>query len=313
MVLKDSLCDESRLLKKGSEILLMQCDQFRQLADSYLNNELIVETNHQINSHLEHCPECHYELAARRELRTKLQQAFRNAPQNQMRPEFAAQLNKQLRDKALGKRPDSVTSAHVSQSLGRQRRTSLLAVAASLVLAIGMGLVLFRYISKPSPPVGPVSLVGTELARSAVGDHRDCAIHFRLSEKPIDLEVAGHKYDPVYIDLTKVVLSQGNVELVEDHSCVYESRRFAHIVLKYHGRLVSFLVTAATTEGTAQSRLESEVIACSQFEGYQVSCFQTERHAVFIVSDMPEGDNLALARALAPSVFAHITRLERTT
>jgi hypothetical protein len=36
----------------------------------------------------------------------------------------------------------------------------------------------------------------------------------------------------------------------------------------------------------------------------QVSCFETARHAVFIVSDLPEGDNLVLARALAPSVFA---------
>jgi hypothetical protein len=97
------------------------------------------------------------------------------------------------------------------------------------------------------------------------------------------------------------------------HSCLYESRRFAHIVLKYHDRLVSFLVTDATTEATPQSRSQSQVIACSQFEGYQVSCFQTGRHAIFIVSDMPEGDNLALARALAPSVFAHITRVESAT
>ena len=31
---------------------------------------------------------------------------------------------------------------------------------------------------------------------------------------------------------------------------------------------------------------------------------------VFVVSDLTEGDNLALARALAPSVFAHIIRSE---
>ncbi len=40
---------------------------------------------------------------------------------------------------------------------------------------------------------------------------------------------------------------------------------------------------------------------------------QTARHAVFIVSELPEGDNLALARALAPSVFAHIMRTENDT
>jgi hypothetical protein len=166
----------------------------------------------------------------------------------------------------------------------------------------------------------PVSIVKTELARDAAGDHRDCAIHFRLAEKPIDLEVAGRKYDPVYINLTKAVLSeQGDVplgaEFVEAHSCVFQGRRFAHIILRYHGRLASFLVTEigdsneAKTNAAAASQ-RAQVIACSQFDGYQVSCFQTARHAVFIVSDLPEGDNLALARGVAPAVFAHITRVE---
>ena len=156
-----------------------------------------------------------------------------------------------------------------------------------------------------------------------MGDHRDCAIKFRLAEKPIDLEVAGQKYDPVYINLTKAVLSQQgtaplDAQFVEAHSCVFEGKRFAHIVLKYHGQLVSFLVTdIEPTKGvqpeSVQRVAQPQVITCSQFDGYKVSCFETARHAVFIVSDLPEGDNLALARALAPSVFAHITRTENLT
>jgi hypothetical protein len=126
----------------------------------------------------------------------------------------------------------------------------------------------------------------------------------------------------VYINLTKAVMSQQgdaplNAQFVEAHSCVFEGRRFAHIILKYHGRLVSFLVTdiggakqAKTNAARMPADLQQQVIACSQFDGYQVSCFQTARHAIFVVSDLPEGDNLALARALAPSVFAHITRTE---
>jgi hypothetical protein len=167
-----------------------------------------------------------------------------------------------------------------------------------------------------------LNLVKTELARSAVGDHRNCAIHFRLSEKPIDLEEAGQKYDAAYIDLTKAVLAKDSlspdIEFVEAHSCVSEGRRFAHIVLRYHGGMVSFLVTdngraIETSESTPPQVAQHEVIACSQFDGYRVSCFQTTRHAVFVVSDLPEGENLALARALAPSVVAHISRTERAT
>jgi hypothetical protein len=80
--------------------------------------------------------------------------------------------------------------------------------------------------------------------------------------------------------------------------------------LKYHGHLVSFLVTDIEPTKRVQSESDPQVITCSEFDGYKVSCFETARHAVFVVSDLTEGDNLGLARALAPSVFAHIVRIE---
>jgi hypothetical protein len=320
----------------------MQCREFREIADSYLSNELMVETNHGVIAHLEQCAECRQELKARRELRGQLREAFIKSPENQLRPEFAARLSTQLHDYALGKHDAQLVSPRGRQSSVTRTQATWLALAACLLLAMVLGLVVVRKrlvesrapgeiaVSKPKPndspglnPGIPVSIVKTELAKSAVGDHRDCAIKFRLAEKPIDLEVAGQKYDPVYLNLTKVVLSQQgaaplDAQFVEAHSCIFEGRRFAHIVLKYHGQVVSFLVTDfEPTKGVqpelARSSADPQVITCSQFDGYKVSCFQTARHAVFIVSELPEGDNLALARALAPSVFAHIMRTENDT
>lgn len=320
----------------------MQCREFREIADSYLSNELMVETNHGVISHLEQCAECRQELKARRELRGKLRGAFIKSPENQLRPEFAAHLSTELHDYSLGKRRAQLVSARGWQSSMTRKQTTVLALAACLLLAMGLGLVIVRKrlvepkapseiaVSKPkandSPEVNtgiPVSIVKTELAKSAVGDHRDCAIKFRLAEKPIDLEGAGQKYDPVYINLTKAVLSQQgsaplDAQFVEAHSCVFEGRRFAHIVLKYHGQVVSFLVTDIEPNKGVQPEsvrrsADSQVITCSQFDGYKVSCFETARHAVFIVSDLSEGDNLGLARALAPSVLAHIIRTENDT
>jgi hypothetical protein len=303
----------------------MQCDQFRQLAESYLNDELIVETNHELIAHLEHCSDCRHELTARRELRSKLRMAFTSAPENQMRPEFASRLRDELRERALRTTQDRVDSTVGLRSSKRQPTFFWVGLAACLILAGGLGFVLFRQrLMTSTYPVKQETTrnetpLQTEIARSAVGDHRDCAVHFRLSEKPIDLEGAGQKYDPVYVNLRRVVFEQANsplaFELLEAHSCVFESRRFAHIVLKYHDRLVSLLVTdnKQAIDGpatNAPSPSQSQVIACSQFDGYQVSCFQTKRHAVFVVSDMSEGENRALARALAPSVFAHINRIE---
>src|SRR5260370_16979230 len=78
--------------------LNMQCREFRDIADSYLGNELIVETNHEVISHLEHCSECRCELAARRELRSQLREAFIKAPQNQMSEHFVQRLTPRLHD-----------------------------------------------------------------------------------------------------------------------------------------------------------------------------------------------------------------------
>src|SRR5262245_59116242 len=294
----------------------MQCQEFREIADSYLSNELSVETNHAIISHLEHCADCRRELAARRELRSRVREAFLNASENQMRPEFATRLNKQLHDHAVGERETRAPMFGTSRSAIRLAGKSWLALAACLLLAMAFVFVAVR--QRGSSGTSRES-IKTELAKSAVGDHRNCAIHFSLAEKPIDLEAAGRKYDPVYINLTKAVLTERGgapteAEFVEAHSCVLEGRRFAHLVFKYHGHVVSFLVTDGGGINGAESPAvaELEVTPCSQFDGYQVSCFQTERHAVFVVSDLSENENLALARALAPSAYAHITGIERS-
>lgn len=50
----------------------MDCRYFKELLDSYLCDELAVETNHQMHRHVECCPGCCRELGARREMRRVL-------------------------------------------------------------------------------------------------------------------------------------------------------------------------------------------------------------------------------------------------
>jgi hypothetical protein len=83
---------------------------------------------------------------------------------------------------------------------------------------------------------------------------------------------------------------------------------------------VSLLVTRledssgiAIPKGKLPQDLEGQVIACSTVGGYQISCFRTVHHGVFVVSDLEEGENLAFARRLAPSVYEHITQAEQVT
>jgi hypothetical protein len=47
----------------------MECRDVRELADSFLGEELLTETNHEILRHLDTCPVCRADLAGRRAVR----------------------------------------------------------------------------------------------------------------------------------------------------------------------------------------------------------------------------------------------------
>ena len=313
----------------------MQCRDFREVADSYLSDELLVETNHDVIAHLETCADCRRELAARRELRTILRASFAKAEGLQMPDEFASRLHNELRTAA--------TSGAMSLNI-RHRQWM---IAAGLVLAVTFGAIVVwqrqraqtnsQMADKRQPQntaavkpsdVGPrpadiavdANAILARMSELAAGDHRDCAIGHRLPDRPIALEEAAGKYDRAYLDLTKAVMSHRDdfdemMELVMAHACLFKGHWFGHIVVRYRGRLVSLLVTRLEdSSGIATSKLpkdlEGQVIACSTVGGYQISCFRTVHHGVFVVSDLEEGENLALARKLAPSVYEHITHAE---
>ena len=82
----------------------MQCRDFRELADSYLDEELLVETSHEVLRHLEQCANCRHELAARREMRGQLRRSFIETPENQLPLGFEQRLHAHLRPFAQPRR-----------------------------------------------------------------------------------------------------------------------------------------------------------------------------------------------------------------
>lgn len=267
----------------------MHCRDFRELADSYLSDELLVETNHDVLRHLETCAGCRRELTARRELRNKLRAGFENAPDLQPSQEFTARLTAELRAASL---------IQTGFPAGRY-----LAIAASLLIVAALGFIIMQRWRGQTP---------VTLTASAVGDHRDCALTHRLEEKSIDLEDAGRKYDSAYNNLVSAVMADGKlpagVELVAAHSCVFKGRRFGHVILRYEGQLVSVLVTNI---GSQNSTSVNEAVSETQMDGFQLARFDTSRHAVYVVSGLSNAENLSIARAIESSVSKHIRDAER--
>jgi anti-sigma factor RsiW len=265
----------------------VRCRDFQELADSYLSDELLVETNHDVIRHLDQCADCRRELAARRNLRNKLRSGFEGTPDLRMPKEFAARLTTQLRDAAL--------------SRSRIPVAKYVAIAASLVIVAGLVLMVVQQRRR--------SQMTASLVESVVGDHRDCALNHRLDEKSIDLDEAGRKYDRAYIDLASAVMAEGRlpagVEFVEAHSCVFKHRRFGHVILRYRDQLVSVLVT---TIDSGSTELKFPPV---QSDGFQLTHFETTQHAVYVVSSLSETENLSIAQAIEPLVSRHIRDAER--
>jgi len=262
----------------------MQCRDVRELAESFISEQLLTETNHEMVRHLETCPSCRRDIEIRRSLRDAVRRAFRVDEQLQPTSGFAHHLHDHLRH-TLVQRP------------GRQasRWWWALAAAATIVLSAAGG---FWWRAS----IGSLQA----MARSAVGDHRNCALKFQLSEKPIALEDAARRYDPAFRVLeTRPTDTLGTsldlARVIERHSCVYQGRRFAHVVLQYRGAIVSLLVTKS--DGVASIALPDEELRHPQrVDAMSVVSVSAPGHLIFFVGDLPEGDLARLAEAVGPSL-----------
>ena len=272
----------------------MQCRDFREIADSFISDELLVETNHDVLRHLELCADCRDELSARRELRARLREAVKNDKQFQMREEFAAELKAKLFESS---------SKRTRNIFVFQKPRVVFAVAASLIL---FALVIGIAIRQSNKSQGNLTELATHFV---IGDHKNCAIQYNLEEEPISLEEASKRYDKSYAELDKAVMKpfegdKNKIEFLGAHACIFEGQKFAHVALRYQGKVVSVLVAERSSQVNAANN--SQAISCSSADGYQISCFETSRHSVFIVSDLSEQENLTIARKLQNSVAKHL-------
>jgi len=252
------------------------------MADSFLCEELLTETNHEILRHLETCPVCRTEIDGRRRLRGALRDAFNRVPDLQPTAEFRTRLRDQLRD----------VSAHGTRSWSFSPRW--LALAAGIVLVVSVaGIVLMKRTAGPAEA----------LARDAVGDHQNCALNYRLVKSPVPLEQAAQQFDSAY----RVLLSappdaistpDGVARVTERHSCAYGGRRFGHIIMQYRGRVVSLLVTADDGTGNAGQDAIPHVIG-RPMNGLSVVSVNGTRHAVLLVSDLKSPDLAELSKVVS--------------
>jgi hypothetical protein len=260
----------------------MTCGEVRELADSFLCDELLTETNHQILRHLDTCPACRREIDGRRRLRSALRGAFTRADALQPDTGFAGRLRTQLLE----------TSAAQRRAMPFPQRW--LALAAGVLLTAGLGGALFLQRTTAT----------TALVRDAIGDHRNCALESRLVRMPVPLEEAAERFDGAHrllIDAPPdhMAVAGGAVRVVDRHSCAYDGRRFGHVVLQYHDRVVSLLMTTRPDGPIARTANAIPHLIGRPVDGLSVVSVEGSGHAVMLVGDLSTGELTDLSHAVS--------------
>ncbi len=302
----------------------MNCTGFKEVADSYLANELLVETNHEILQHLENCSNCRNELSTLRNFREKLRAAVKNAPDSQINPAFVTRLRANLRDEA-NRGSESVWASLFGL------RPMVWAFGAILALGVGFGVVqiirqnqtapVARVNPNQTPQANNVVIDNpqfqnaafVEERKDAIEDHKVCALQHGANEKPLDLNEAAKKFSELdkkfgFDILEPIRESCGNdVKVLIAHSCEANNRTFVHLVLQYHQKIVS--VSVAKREES--DGVSTSAISCQRVDGFQTSCFQTSKHSIFVISEMDENENLKFARTIEPLLSKRIEKSEQ--
>lgn len=261
----------------------MNCRDVSEIADSFLSQELLAETNHEIQRHVETCSLCRADLESRRRLRRALRVAFHRAPDLHPPAAFQDRLQGHLRG----------VSGRAANP--RVLSTRWLAFAAGIVLVLGMASA-----SRLWNPRGAAEA----LAREAMGDHQNCALKYRLVRMPVPLEEAARQFDSAYRSLLSappadIATPSGVARVTGRHSCAYGTRRFGHIIMEYRGRVVSLLMTTNDAgKGDREPDATPHVIGHAM-DGLSVVSVDGAHHAIMVVGDLATAELIQLSKAVS--------------
>jgi len=267
-----------------------QCELMRKYLDSYLSNELLVETASEVMHHLENCESCSRDLESRMRVRDALQRAVVNRPV-----------------------PESVR-ADVLRSLRESQPRSFTRPSATR-WAIGLASIAFILLSLFAAEWFNLHR-GEQLIASilklGVSDHLICAIkghnYPEVANPPDQIR---NKLGVRYAVLLQVVQERlPGFEVLEGHICSIpgSNRKYIHFITRGKGAILSVILTERNGTNLPKGQLLSspESAGLSIYEGHhsgmEIAGFESAQYFAFVVSDLSQNEVLQLALGLAPAL-----------
>jgi len=278
------------------------CNRIRPYLDSYLNNELLVETNHEVLKHIEACAACSQSLEDRVRIKSQLKRAV-------MQDHAPVALRERISSDLRRRRGFKFNSFSLVFA----------AVAAMLVIMLTTFFTLNSR-TKPLSLQAPVATNDSEgqLLKIGFEDHVFCAIDHQFANKQFTAEQMSDKLGPEYAGLIDVVRAKmpQPFTVIVGHRCHYQKREFVHLIMRNQSEVVSLIITRKNGEaypsGDAYTAMQAAgmPIHQSDWHNIQVAGMETRAFLVFVVSNNAKEENARIASSLAPSVRDFLARLE---
>jgi anti-sigma factor (TIGR02949 family) len=287
------------------------CEKTRRYLDSYIDNELLVETNHEVLRHLESCASCSAEVDARTRLRSRLKTAVQSQT---VPPDLQVRVRERIH--AHSRRPEWI--------FGWSRWAAAAAMAV-LVIAAGIGTWRANHLP-PLPGLGDrpaqdsyisrISETISSVLSPGLKDHVHCSVFRKYPKNAPTLEQMAKSMGQSYGPLVQLVKANvpDQYRIIMAHQCGYKGRRYVHLTMSDGVHLIS-LVIARKQEGETLEMLQPALrpggipVYQAAAERFEVAGFETARYLAFVVSDMRGGQNLQIAGGLAPAVHNFLATL----
>ncbi len=272
-----------------------QCVKVHGYLDSYLSNELLVETTHDVLRHLESCTECRQALADRQKVRDGLR---RVVLAETLPIGLETRISAQLREQ---------TGANIRRAWFF---TPWALVAACLMLTVAVSSTVHRQ----------KALAASQILALGLGDHITCAMGGHYPPTPPDMATVADEDNmgAQYALLVPAALKQlSQFQLVEGHRCHVGGRIYPHVILRQGDMLVSLsLVERKNGEAFPQglwngaTKIDGQSVFQGHQEKYSVAGFATAKHFVFVSSALDEQSNFDLARRMVPATTEILRPIE---
>ena len=262
----------------------LHCQQARPLLDSYLTNELQVETLHAVNAHLAQCGACRAALASRERARAAVNTAVRSLVPD---PDFAALVRDTVRAEA-----------------SHRRRSVMpwIAIAAALAL---ISAIAWQWRADTALILARLSL--------GKGDHVFCARGGFYPDVPPTPAEMREQVGAPYVKLVDAVIGQAKGYVVrEGHLCQWQDREFVHFILERNKKLVSIMLTRKQRPDEnfprhsllAAMRAEGIPVYTTDDDGMAIAGLDAGQHLAFAVSENGRDESVRLLAAIGPSLPA---------